>query len=183
MFFLQIDHEVVLKEGNVKEAEIFFQLTDRSRAKLSPWLMWVNQTHSVKDAKEFLKMVSKKQKEHTDLVGFIWYRNTMAGSVALYDIKWHNKSASIGYWVGSGFEGRGIAKRGAHGMLLYAFYQLGLNRIELRAAGENTRSIMLAERLGFTPEGRLRQAEWINGSCRDLVQYSLLREDAEKWMV
>ncbi|MFC0189968.1 GNAT family N-acetyltransferase [Fictibacillus aquaticus] len=183
MFFLQIDHEVALKEGNVKEAEIFYELTEKSRHHLSPWLAWVSQTNSVKDARNFMKMVGKRQKEQTDLLGFIWYRNAMAGSIALYDLKWHNRSASIGYWVGTGFEGNGIAQRASYGMLMYAFYQLGLNRIELRAAENNTRSIRLAERLGFKLEGRCRQSEWINGSCRDLLQFSLLREETDRWMV
>lgn len=79
-------------------------------------------------------------KEQTDIVLFIWYRGQVAGSVALYDLKWHNQSGMLGYWVGTGFEGRGIAHRAVRGMLMYAYYTLMLNRVELRAAVQNEKA-------------------------------------------
>jgi ribosomal-protein-serine acetyltransferase len=175
----QIDEEVMLKQADLKDSESILLLVDRSRHSLGQWISWVDFTQTNNEMKQFIKNVNKKMKEQTDVVLFIWYRGQIAGSVALYDIKWHNHCGMLGYWVGSGFEGHGIAQRGVRGLLMYAFYTLSLNRIELRAAVSNEKSIKLAQRLGFQQEGLVRQAEWIRGQCRDQVQMSLMKDEFE----
>jgi ribosomal-protein-serine acetyltransferase len=172
-----IDDEIMLKQPDLKESESIFMLLEHSRQHLGPWIGWVDYTQSNGEMKQFIKTVNKKMKEQTDVVLFIWYRGQVAGSVALYDIKWHNQSGMLGYWVGEGFEGHGIAQRAVKGMLMYAYYTLMLNRVELRAAVQNEKSIKLARRLGFQVEGIVRQAEWIRGNCRDQVQMSLMKSE------
>ncbi|MDR7074305.1 ribosomal-protein-serine acetyltransferase [Fictibacillus barbaricus] len=180
MLMWQIDEEVMLKQPDVKESESILMLLDQSRHHLGPWIGWVDYTQTNNEMKQFIKTVNKKMKEQTDVVLFIWCRGQVAGSVALYDLKWHNQSGMLGYWVGAGFEGRGIAHRSVRSMLMYAFYTLGLNRIELRAAVNNERSVNLAQRLGFVQEGIVRQAEWIRGQCRDQVQMSMMKDEFEQ---
>jgi ribosomal-protein-serine acetyltransferase len=172
-----IDDEMMLKQADVKESDAIYRLLELSRDHLGPWISWVDYTQSHGEMKQFIKTVNKKMKEQTDVVLFIWYRGQVAGSVALYDIKWHNQSAMLGYWVGAGFEGHGIAQRAVKSMLMYAYYTLMLNRIELRAAVQNERSINLARRLGFQAEGVVRQGEWIRGNCQDQVQMSLMKDE------
>ena len=53
-----------------------------------------------------------------------------------------------------------------------------MNRVEIRVATENTASQKLAERLSFTREGVLRQAQIVNDVALDLAVYSLLVSDA-----
>ncbi|MED1864953.1 GNAT family protein [Fictibacillus nanhaiensis] len=177
MLMWQIDDEIMLKQADVKESDNIYRLLDKSRHHLGPWISWVDYTQSSSEMRQFIKTVNKKMKDQTDVVIFIWYRGQVAGSVALYDIKWHNQSGMLGYWVGSGFEGHGIAQRAVKGMLMYAYYTLMLNRVELRAAVQNEKSIKLARRLGFQAEGVVRQAEWIRGNCRDQVQMSLMKNE------
>jgi ribosomal-protein-serine acetyltransferase len=172
-----IDEEIMLKQGDSKESESIFMLLEHSRHHLGQWLGWVDYTRTANDMKIFIKGANKKLKEQTDVVLFIWYRGQAAGSVALYDLKWHNQSGMLGYWVGAGFEGRGIAYRAVKGLLMYAFYTLQLSRIELRAAVQNEKSVKLARRLGFQAEGVVRQGELIRGKTRDLVQMSLLKSE------
>ncbi|MGC4378571.1 GNAT family protein [Fictibacillus sp. Mic-4] len=177
MFFLQVDHDIYLKLVEKKEAALLFQLTDYSRDHLRRWLGWVDQTLSIQDTKEFIKIATRKYAERTDLVTLIWYRGKPAGSVSLYDIKWYNYQASIGYWLGKEYEGNGIMTRACRALLNYSFQTLGFHRIELKAAVGNEKSRSVAERLGFQAEGLLRQAEWLQGQFVDLVIYGLLREE------
>jgi ribosomal-protein-serine acetyltransferase len=57
------------------------------------------------------------------------------------------------------------------------FHELGLNRIEIRCATGNKRSRSVAERLGFKPEGILRQSEWLYDHYVDHAVYAMLHEE------
>jgi len=59
----------------------------------------------------------------------------------------------------------------------HALFAWELNRIEIRAAVENSRSRAIPERLGFHPEGTLREAERVGGRYLDLALYAMLATD------
>ncbi|MDM5336277.1 GNAT family protein [Fictibacillus enclensis] len=177
MFFLQVDEEISLKLLEKRDAQLLFQLTEHSRDHLRNWLGWVDYSRTLKDTKTFIKLANQKYADSTDLVTMIWYRGIPAGSLALYDIKWNNYSANIGYWLGKDFEGKGIMVRSCGAMVDYSFGTLSLNRLELKAALANKRSRSVAERLGFKQEGELRQAEWLYDHFVDVALYGMLAED------
>lgn len=62
-------------------------------------------------------------------------------------------------------------------LITYGFEELGLNRIEIKAAVENLKSQAIPEKLNFKKEGILRQAEFVNEKFLDLTLYSLLKEE------
>ena len=53
----------------------------------------------------------------------------------------------------------------------------GVERLELRAATGNLASQRVAEKAGFTREGVLRNAGYVNDGRVDMVVYSLVRGD------
>jgi ribosomal-protein-serine acetyltransferase len=60
----------------------------------------------------------------------------------------------------------------------HAFAVWDLNRVEIAAAVENTRSRALVRRLGFVEEGTRRQAERVGNRYLDHVVHSML---ASEW--
>ena len=62
-------------------------------------------------------------------------------------------------------------------MLDHIFDELGLHRVEIRCGTGNLRSCAIPERLGFTREGVVREAEWVNDRWVDLVVWGILEED------
>ena len=102
---------------------------------------------------------------------------TLCGAIRLKDIDHGDRKAKIGYFIGSQFQGKGIVTSSVRAVLAHCFASLGLNRVELRCAAGNAQSRRVAERLGFTHEGLLRQDEFLNGVFVDLHVYSLLREE------
>ena len=68
--------------------------------------------------------------------------------------------------------------RACRALVDYAFSELGLNRIEIQCAVQNVKSRAIPERLDFTQEGVIRQAEWLYDHYNDHVIYGML---AEEW--
>lgn len=88
-----------------------------------------------------------------------------------------NCCASLGYWVGKDFEGRGIATRSVRAVTDLLFRQREIQRVELRAQPTNRRSRAVAERCGFKLEGTLRQSAWVHDRLVDFCMFSILREE------
>ncbi|MCD4725796.1 MAG: GNAT family N-acetyltransferase, partial [Bacteroidales bacterium] len=59
----------------------------------------------------------------------------------------------------------------------YAFKRLNLYRLEAEVIDGNLASLKLVDKAGFTAEGRLRKAKFINGEYRDLLRFGLLRRE------
>jgi len=64
-----------------------------------------------------------------------------------------------------------------HSVLAWGFAQMQLNRVQALVHPQNQASLQLLERLGFQPEGRLREAGYWAGRHHDLLQLSLLRRE------
>ena len=101
----------------------------------------------------------------------------LAGVIGLEPIDSAHRTASIGYWLGAGQQGRGTMTRAVQALVEHAVSVLELNRIEIRAAVGNARSRAIPQRLGFREEGTLRQAERVGDAYLDIVVYSLLASE------
>ncbi len=167
--------DLVLRTAD--DAEAFFNLTDKNRKYLRPWLAWVDATKTSEDTKNYIKkgLENFQNKESLDLG--MWYENQWVGSIGL-DLDMANRKGMIGYWISEEFAGKGLTTRAVRTMIDYGFKVLGLNRIVIRCAPDNKRSRAIPEKLGFTNEGTLRDAEWVNDHFVDHVGYSIL---AREW--
>ena len=82
----------------------------------------------------------------------------LLGSISVHRIDRDQDDGEIGYWIAPSARGRGLAGKAAEAACRWAFEDLGLHRIQLFHAVENTASARVAEKAGFTCEGRLRQS-------------------------
>ncbi|MGH2910228.1 MAG: GNAT family N-acetyltransferase [Solirubrobacteraceae bacterium] len=85
-------------------------------------------------------------------------------------------TATTGYWLAREARGQGYVSRALRLLARWMFEELGLARIELTTDPENLGSQRVAERCGFTREGRLRSHMLIrhSGQRRDSLIYGLL---------
>lgn len=86
-------------------------------------------------------------------------------------------SASLGYWLGVGAEGRGLMTEALEATVAFALYELDLSRLEAACLSDNARSRRLLERVGFREEGFAAAYLQIDGVWRDHVLYELRRND------
>lgn len=144
---------------------------------LQTWLPKVAQLARVEDAAAYLETVSQRGADSEMLEWHIFSGATLCGSIRLKNIDHEDRNAAIGYYLGSQFQGEGIATASVRSVLAHAFGALDLNRVELQCAAANQSSIALARRLGFVLEGVLREAECLNGVFVDVYTHGLLRAE------
>jgi RimJ/RimL family protein N-acetyltransferase len=88
------------------------------------------------------------------------------------------KAAKLGGAVASSHWGKDYATDAARSLVQFGFAVLGLRRISAAIGPENSASIAVVAKLGFTHEGRLRDHVYTNGAWRDSELYSIL---AQEW--
>jgi ribosomal-protein-serine acetyltransferase len=77
-------------------------------------------------------------------------------------------------WLAAGAQGRGLISRAATRMIDWAVRERGMARVEWLVVPNNARSIAVAQRLGMTRDGVLRQAFPIDGVRHDVELWSVL---------
>lgn len=178
MFIHKINDDLSLKLIELRDGERVFELTNKSRSYLRKWLPWLDVTIKIEDTIEFIKGCLKGFAENKSLNSVILFKGKIVGVAGYNNINWSNKTAYIGYWLGEEFQGNGIMTEVAKTLTDYAFKELNLNKVEIRAAVENKKSRSIPERLNFVNEGCIRQAEWLYDHYVDHVAYGIL---AEEW--
>ncbi|MEK3887509.1 GNAT family N-acetyltransferase [Bacillus sp. FSL K6-3431] len=177
MFVHKIDEELYLKLIQLEDSERIFALTNQSRGYLRKWLPWLDTNKRVEDTKVFIELCLTSYAKNKSMNTVILFNGEIVGVAGFNEIDWSNRIAYIGYWLGQEYQGNGIMTKVAKGLTDYAFNELKLNRVDIRAAVENKKSRSIPERLGFVNEGRIRQAEWLYDHHVDHIVYGMLAED------
>jgi RimJ/RimL family protein N-acetyltransferase len=102
----------------------------------------------------------------------------LLGSVSVHSIDRAQGDAEVGYWTVAAARGRGVAVRATQAACAWAFTALLLDRVQLFHAVENPASGRVAEKAGFTLEGRLRRSHrYGDGVRHDELLWSRLSDD------
>lgn len=75
------------------------------------------------------------------------------------------------------YRGRRVAQRAVRLLVVYAFGELGLDRLQVEVDPENRASARIAIRSGFRREGLLRGGGLVQGERRDVAVYGLRQDD------
>ncbi|MEO3874660.1 GNAT family N-acetyltransferase [Nonomuraea sp. B12E4] len=108
----------------------------------------------------------------TDAAGLI------VGAISLFRTSWAAGTTEVGYGVHPLYRGRGFATEAVRGLTNWVFEATDLRRIDLTANLDNTPSLRVAQKAGFTWEGVLRAAVLEDDGAHDLVIFGLLRGDS-----
>ena len=101
----------------------------------------------------------------------------VAGSISLFAFAPRHRRAEVGYWVTTGYRGRGYGLAAVRAVTAWGFDALGLERIELLAATINPASQTVAERAGYAREALLRRAWRGKEEHMDMVCFARLATD------
>jgi RimJ/RimL family protein N-acetyltransferase len=85
--------------------------------------------------------------------------------------------AEIGYWLGQGYWGRGIATQALQAVTGYAFEHHELRRIQAHVFSWNSASMRVLEKCGYQREGWLLQSTIKDGTIVDEALYAKVRNE------
>ncbi|HEV2445834.1 MAG TPA: GNAT family protein [Candidatus Sulfopaludibacter sp.] len=177
MFHLSVTANIDLKQMESHDAEPVFALTERNRAYLREWLPWVDTTVAATDTRNFIMDALAQFHANRGPNSAIWLDGVIVGTIGCHPIDWANRSCSIGYMIDAGYQGRGIVTRSCARLVDYLFAEMKLHRVVIQCGTGNAKSCAIPERLGFTREGILFEAEWVSGRWVDLIVWSMLEQN------
>lgn len=170
---------LVLRALTRRDRHEWDSLRRRNQAWLAPWESQdpTGEDHAV----TFGHYVRTQAQAARDQVGFGWViteGGPMLGHITLSHIAWGAmRSATIGYWVTHERAGEGIAPRAVALVTDYAFFDLGLHRVEVNIRPDNHASLRVVEKLGFREEGLRERYIFIDGQWRDHRSFALVAEE------
>jgi RimJ/RimL family protein N-acetyltransferase len=127
---------------------------------------WIASTLRRTDSYEYAIILKKNKK----LIGGVSFTGM--------DKKSQYKLASISYWLGKKYWGKGLAKEATIVLINFGFKKLKLKRVYARICEANLPSRGLIESLGFKQEGRLKKhdKDRFGKGWHDRFYYGLLRK-------
>ena len=172
-----IDDEILLELTAQKHAAQLFEAMDNNREHLAEFLPWVHNMQSVGDFERYIDNCEQLYRDKREVSFVIVANGRTVGRIGLHHWNVPNKTAAIGYWLDKTVTGKGIVVRSCVALINYGFRYMKLNRIEIKAAVTNIKSQAVPQKLRFTQEGILREAELVNGELLDLVLFSMLKRE------
>jgi len=110
--------------------------------------------YTIEDAREFLQRAITDQPEMKFCVEI---GGVAVGGIGVHpgqDV--HRYTATVGYWLGEQFWGRGIMTEAVTAVTDFCFDNFPLRRISAEVFSNNPASARVVEKAGFTFEGRLK---------------------------
>ncbi|MDO9086363.1 MAG: GNAT family N-acetyltransferase [Anaerolineaceae bacterium] len=155
-----------------------------SYPRLKPWFPWAQNESSVEEREIFVREQYARFIKKEDMMLFLILKNEnkLIGCSGLHSQKWDVPSFEIGYWVRTGYEGKGYILEAVNAITKFGFEILKANRIFIRCDIENIRSQSVAKRAGYMYEGTFRNFERRHhtGELTDMTYFALTSDDYEK---
>ena len=175
--YIPINNQLKLVQPELIMAEQLFQVIDENRTYLSKYLPFIDDTNTVQDETEFIKLMLAQHARGTGRLFFIFLENELIGTIDLHQIDQTHQKASIGYWLAQKHTGKGIITRCLQTLCDFAFNTLKLNKLTIMANVKNQPSIRVAERCGFTYVGTDKDELFERGHFEDFARYALLQRE------
>ncbi len=173
----RVDDEMELRLPEPRHAKELYELIDANREHIGRWMPWCTPQYALGDAETFIRDMLKGFAGGKGLTLWMVYQGGFVGGIGNQPVNTTDHSADIGYWLTESAQGNGVVTRAAREIVDYSLIDMGLNRVTIHAATENTRSAAVPKRLGFEQVGVKRQACALHGGHVDAVEYDMLAED------
>ncbi len=171
------ESEVKLRPLKREDSNLFYEwITDKE-------LMIFNSSYRPVSELEHEQWFDSMMSKRPDIISFVIEAKSPVeaiGSCQLMHIDMLHRNAELQIRIGKReSQSKGFGPRAISLLLNYGFKDLNLHRIYLRVFANNERAIRSYLKCGFTEEGRLKDAAFINGQYVDILIMGILRSNNE----
>jgi ribosomal-protein-alanine N-acetyltransferase len=156
--------KVSLRYQQIDDAQRFFNILANPK-----FIHFPVTVTSLEDEIAYLSNTEEKRKSNFEHNFSILLHNRIVGGIGIKVNQHDTFVGEAGYFVDEQYHGRGIASRALGILSDRAAGDLNISRIELIIHPENTASIRVAEKNGFSREGLLRKRMKINDEYHDAL--------------
>lgn len=171
---------VYLRAMRMEDYDEWVALRHASEAFLAPWEPLHSGDEYDRQAWRRRVLAAKSDARNDVSYGFLIFNHDddMVGGLTLGQIRRGvAQMATLGYWMGAPWAGKGLMSDAVRAVCHHAFTALHLRRIEAACLPHNLPSRRVLERNGFVEEGLARQYLCIAGQWADHVTYARLASD------
>jgi len=170
-----------LRPSELRDFAEWTSLREQSRAFLTPWEPIWPADDLTRSSFRYRVRRHAEEMARDEAYSFFIFRESddvLLGGLSFgYVRRGVSQSASLGYWMGEPYAGKGYMTRAVRLACAYIFEKQGLHRIEAACLPTNEPSKRLLTRVGFHQEGYARSYLNINGEWRDHLLFALLEGD------
>ncbi len=168
---------LILRKPTLRDSEGLFELCRRvETSKFSPW----NPHKSLSETREMIKFkLSNVRKGIIPPFFAVEEKESgrIVGTASFVSTDESYKIIEIGYSVLSDCWGMGYGTEAAWGLTGYAFDRMEAQRVFAKVLPDNTASIAVLEKLGFTFESTVKKGFYFDETVSDVLIYAITDEE------
>jgi RimJ/RimL family protein N-acetyltransferase len=168
---------LLLRPYQPGDGEAVLEAIAESRAELGRWLSWPEKIQSLEAAEDLCLRRRAEWIRREDLTYGIFLKNSdrFLGATGLHSPRWDDRAFEIGYFLRTSATGNGYMTEAVKALVEMGLNALAANRLDAWIEPENHASIRVAELVGFTYEGCLRNFQLgTNGKPADYNVYAIV---------
>ncbi|OCG06532.1 hypothetical protein A9G13_09665 [Gilliamella sp. wkB178] len=169
-----VNEHIQLKPPAKEYSRALYNVINFNRDYFSQFMAWPQFVTQEIDTAKFLDNCILEHHKGLTKTYVILVDDNPVGLLSFNRIDNANKTAYIGYWLDSRMQGHGIMTQAIHTLTKYYAESRIIKRFVIKCSVDNSKSNQVAKRCGFSYEGTLKQAEYLNGIYHDQNIYALI---------
>ena len=164
----------------MSDAKAWSEVRRRNAAWLTPWEATVppGDEAAPRTFRGLVRDLHRQARRRRALPLVVTVDDEFAGQLTVTNITGGSaRWAQIGYWIDQRFAGQNVMPTAVALVTDYCLFELDLHRVEVAIRPENTASLRVVEKLGFTEVGYAKGYLHIDGDWRDHRLFALTREE------
>ncbi|EOI3575414.1 50S ribosomal protein L7/L12-serine acetyltransferase [Cronobacter turicensis] len=164
---LIVNDNLELHSVHERFAGPLFSLVQRNKDWLQKAMNWPQYVNKIEDTRQTIQGNVMLHHRGYAKMFMILLDGEMVGVLSFNQIEPTNKTGYIGYWLDEQHQGQGIISGALQTMMAHYAQTVEVRRFVIKCIVTNEASNRVAQRNGFTLEGRLKEAEYLNGQFHD----------------
>lgn len=178
-----VTERLILRRFNRRDVGPLADAVHDSLPALNEWLPWAHPGYRKDDAAKYVRDSLEAWKAGRAYDYTIRPRSDSRrhlGNISIWPVSRLTRTGEIGYWIRTDDTAKGMGTEATEAVVKVGFEDLGYHKLVLRIAIGNRASERLAEKLGFSREGVLREELLIRGRWVDHTLFSMLDREYQE---